>query len=182
MQSEYNLFDDYGELISSTVRRKPRLRGDWIVFYKKPLRKLAEEAPDLATVKIYLWLASKQTFEDYVMTTRKQISITLGFTRQTVAKAIAWLTAHHYLTEQDVEGNRGYLLNPDITVKGAGKKESVSKRWRMVFGTEEPNSQSEVTVNANGMVQRKSQSRGKSDKDNRQVPRKIDKETGEIIS
>ena len=126
---QYSLFTDDGELISTTLTKKPRLAGDWIVFYKGQLKKLAESNVEASTLRVYLWLASKQTFENYVMTTRSTIAEKLNLSKITVHRAINWLICNGYLIEAKVEGNVGYLLNPDITTKGAKNKAEKQTLW-----------------------------------------------------
>ena len=80
-----------GELISDTVTSKPRrLEGEWIVFYKKPLKQLAIEAPPLSVLRIYLYLASKQTFETYVIVTPSKIMSDLGMAKRTFYDGIKY--------------------------------------------------------------------------------------------
>lgn len=129
---QYSLFTDDGELISTTLTKKPRLAGDWIVFYKGQLKRLAESQVEASTLRVYLWLASKQTFENYVMTTRATIATKLNLSKITVHRAINWLIENQYLIEAKVEGNVGYLLNPDITTKGAKNKAERKGLWETI--------------------------------------------------
>lgn len=129
---QYSLFTDDGELISTTLTKKPRLAGDWVVFYKGQLKKLAESNVEASTLRVYLWLASKQTFENYVMTTRKTIAEKLNLSKITVHRAINWLIENQYLIEAKVEGNVGYLLNPDVTTKGAKNKAERKGLWETI--------------------------------------------------
>lgn len=120
-------------MLSTTLTKKQRLRGDFVVFYKGQLQRLATEATELSTIKIYLFLASKQTFESYVMTTRKTIGEKLNLSYITVHRSINWLIDHGYLIEAKVEGNTGYLLNPDVTNRGPKNKEMKSKLWELAL-------------------------------------------------
>ena len=130
---EYSLFDDQGRLISKTVRKKAKLKGDWIVFYKQPLRKLIERTDiEPSILRIYFWLASKQTFENYVMVTRKKIAKDLNLSRNTVFKALKFLQNEGYLKIVDLDGNTGFLLNPVVTVKGAKQKFEKMTMWEKI--------------------------------------------------
>ena len=146
---QYSLFTDNGELISTTLTKKPNLKGDWIVFYKKPLKELAKSDADLSAIKIYLWLSGKQTFENYVMTTRKNIQEELKLSKSTVQRALKWLVNNGYLIIANVEGNTGFLLNPTVTTKGAKNKTERQTLWQLAKERNEIiNEQSNVEQNA----------------------------------
>lgn len=122
---QYRLFDENGGIISDTISRKARMRGDYVSFYKKPLESIAKDITDGSTIRIYLWLCSKQTFENLVLTTRRQIALSLGLTRVTVWKSIKTLESLGYLKELNVEGNTAYLISPVVCNKG--EKQRVKK-------------------------------------------------------
>lgn len=119
MYHEFNLFEDDGKLVSSTISRRKKLGGDWVAFYKGPLKSLAEADVPAATLRVYLWLASKQTFDKFVMTTPTAIANALGLTYESIRKSIRWLETNQYLQVHKIEGNNGYLLNPEKTTRGA---------------------------------------------------------------
>lgn len=130
--SEYNLFDEWtGDLITSTVRKKPRLRGDYIVFYKKALVSLVDVVPNLATFRIYMYLCGKQTFETYVMTTPKAIADKLNLSIKTVRESLKWLERSNYIMRSKLEGNYAILINPSVSNKGAGSAIKRHEEWQV---------------------------------------------------
>ena len=128
---QFSLYDEKtGELISRTTRKEiKRIEGDWIVFFTKPLAKLVEQTNESAIIRVYLWLASKQTFNDYVMTTRNAIVDSLKISRMTCYRAIKWLVNNGYISEVTLDGNKGFFLNPNVTTKGSKNFKDKRNKW-----------------------------------------------------
>lgn len=121
-----------GELISDTVTSKPRrLEGEWIVFYKKPLKQLAVDAPPLSILRIYLYLASKQTFETYVLVSPTKIMRDLGISKKTFYDGIKYLKENGYVQQHEHEGNIAWLLNPNLTTRGRGNNDVKNSLWTL---------------------------------------------------
>jgi len=128
---QFSLYDEKtGELISRTTRKEiKRIEGDWIVFFAKPLAKLIEETNESAIIRVYLWLASKQTFNDYVLVDRKTIYETLKISRMTCYRSIKWLINKGYISEVTLDGNKGFFLNPNVTTKGSKNFKDKKNKW-----------------------------------------------------
>ena len=121
-----------GELLSDTVTSRPRrLEGEWIVFYKKPLKQLAISAPPLSVLRIYLYLASKQTFETYVIVTPAKIMSDLGMAKRTFYDGIKYLKENGYVQQHEHDGNIAWLLNPTLTTRGRGNNSVKNALWSL---------------------------------------------------
>jgi len=128
---QFSLYDEKtGELISRTTRKEiKRIEGDWIVFFAKPLTKLIESTNEAAVIRVYLWLAAKQTFNDYVLVDRKTIYESLKISRMSCYKAIKWLIKNDYISEVRYNGNKGFFLNPNVTTKGSQNFKEKKNKW-----------------------------------------------------
>ena len=121
-----------GEVLSDTVTSRPRrLEGEWIVFYKKPLKQLAISAPPLSVLRIYLYLASKQTFETYVIVTPAKIMADLGMAKRTFYDGIKYLKENGYVQQHEHDGNIAWLLNPTLTTRGRGNNTVKNALWTL---------------------------------------------------
>lgn len=128
---EFNLFDEFtGEQqFHSIKRKKSNLGGGWVAFYKKALKKLVNDVPNLSTLRVYLLLATKQTYQKFVMTTQVQVQKELNMSNSTVYEALKWLKDNKYIQQHNVEGNIGYLLNADVTNCGGANKTKKKELW-----------------------------------------------------
>lgn len=128
---QFSLYDEKtGELISRTTRKETKkIEGDWIVFFAKPLTKLIEQTNESAIIRVYLWLASKQTFNDYVLVNRKTIYESLKISRMTCYRSIKWLVNNGYILEITNDGNKGFFLNPNVTTKGNKNFKAKKNKW-----------------------------------------------------
>ena len=127
---QFSLYDEKtGELISKTIKKKIRIEGDWIVFFAKPLTKLVQDTSESAIIRVYLWLASKQTFNDYVIVDRKTIYETLKISRMSCYKALKWLIKNNYIQEIKENGIKGFFLNPNVTTKGSKNFKAKKSKW-----------------------------------------------------
>lgn len=132
----FSLFDnETGELIArnESVVNNYKLGEDWIVMYQKRLRQLAETVPNLSTIKVYMYLASAQSFDNYIYTTTKQVSLDLDMTYKTTWLAVKWLEDNHYLRRVTPNGVPAFMLNPDVTTKGAKTLQAKKAAWSMTF-------------------------------------------------
>lgn len=123
-------YNAVGELISDTVTSRPRrLEGEWIVFYKKPLKQLAIDAPPLSVLRVYLYLASQQTFETYVIVAPSKIMKDLGMARRTFYDAIRYLKENGFVQQHEHNGNIAWLINPTLTTRGRGNQTVKNALW-----------------------------------------------------
>ena len=150
-----------GELVSDTVTSRPRqLGGEWIVFYKKALKQLVMECPALSVIRIYLYLASKQTFETFVIVTPAKIMSDLQIARKTYYDGMKWLKENGYVQQHEHDGNIAWLLNPTKTTRGRGQQSVKNSLWS---------------------ITNKQAGKGQSATQVQQKKKSIDTETGEIL-
>lgn len=100
-----------------------------MAFYKKPLKKLAIDAPANSVYRVYLYLASKQTFQTFVIVSPKKIMQDLGITDKTYYSAISYLKENGYIQQHEHDGNIAWLLNPNITAKGSANQPVRNALW-----------------------------------------------------
>ena len=130
--AEFNLFDSDGNQHVHNFYRLPKkskLGGGWVAFYKKAIRALLQQAPNFSTLKVYMYMASKQTYQKCVMLTPTAIQQGLGLSSPSVALALKWLKDNDFVQMYKVDGNTGWLLNPSVTVCGGASKQSKKQLW-----------------------------------------------------
>lgn len=126
----YDLFDAEGQQVLHSVRRKKStLGGGWVAFYKKRIRQLIVDCPNFATFKVYMMLASKQTYQKFVIITTTKLAELLNLNRSTVSESLTWLQNNGYLQRHKVDGVTGWLLNAKVTICGAVSKPSKEELW-----------------------------------------------------
>lgn len=129
---EFNLFEESGEqILHSVKRRKVTLGGGWMAFYKRALRKFNQDCPNLSTYKVYMHLASKQTYQKFVLIAPVAIEKDLNMAHKTVFDALKWLQTQGYIQKCELDGNIAWLLNPNVTTQGAKTRYSKQELWRM---------------------------------------------------
>lgn len=130
--AEFNLFDSDGTQQYHSWYRTPqksKLGGGWVAFYKASIKQLINDVPNLSTLKVYLFLASKQTFQKCVMVTPTTIQKELSMSSSTVAVALKWLKDNNFIQMYHIDGNTGWLLNPKSTVCGTATKREKEAIW-----------------------------------------------------
>lgn len=130
MYAVYDLFTGKGEQVLHTVKKKRVGLGQgWIAMYKRAIRRLINECEQLSTLKIYLFLASKQSYQKLIYITPKAIQDELGMAKKTVFTALRWLEKQGYIQRHIIDGNRAILMCPAQTICGTGTKPSKEKLW-----------------------------------------------------
>ena len=132
--AEYNLFDQKGNRTLHSQYKLPKqgkLGGGWVAFYKRSIRALLEECPNFSTMKVYMYIASKQTYQKCAIVKSTHIMKTLHMSSSTVFEALKWLRENDYLQRYEIDGNTGWLLNPSVTGCGGNSKKSKERLWRL---------------------------------------------------
>ena len=120
-----------GKVLQEDVKFGTQNGDGWVIMYREAISLLADTAPDLTTVKVFLKLAAKQGFEDGVKTTKKAISDEIGVSRTQGWRAFKWLKENHYVKERKNRGQTEFLLNPNVTTCGKNKKAKI-ELWQSV--------------------------------------------------
>ena len=128
--------EETGEFISSNEQKLgTKLKEGWIVVYKKALVRLLDECPNFATLKVYLRIASAQTYDTITYITTPYIAKTLGMTYQTAWNAVKWLVRNKYIKKsQNKTGANGFIVNPFVSTCGKG---NFDEKANAFYGDEE---------------------------------------------
>ena len=132
--AEFNLFDAEGNQTLHSQYKLPKigkLGGGWVAFYKRSIRNLIAECPNFSTMKVYLYIASKQTYQKCAIVKNAHIMKTLNMSSSTVHESLKWLKNHDYMQKYTIDGNTGWLLNPSVTGCGGNSKKSKERLWRL---------------------------------------------------
>lgn len=132
--AEFNLFDAEGNQTLHSQYKLPKtgkLGGGWVAFYKRSIRNLIAECPNFSTMKVYLYIASKQTYQKCAIVKNAHIMKTLNMSSSTVHEALKWLRDHDFMQRYTIDGNTGWLLNPSVTGCGGNSKKSKERLWRL---------------------------------------------------
>lgn len=101
-------------------------------MYKKAIRKLLKDYPTYATMRLYLYLSSKQTFQKCVLVTAAKAMEDLNMAQSTYFEAVKWLVEHDYMQRYVVDGVPGWLINPNVS--GCVSKSVKSKKELWALG------------------------------------------------
>lgn len=132
--AEFNLFDAEGNQTLHSQYKLPKtgkLGGGWVAFYKRSIRNLIAECPNFSTMKVYLYIASKQTYQKCAIVKNAHIMKMLNMSSSTVHEALKWLRDHDFMQRYTIDGNTGWLLNPSVTGCGGNSKKSKERLWRL---------------------------------------------------
>ena len=83
-------------------------------MYRESLVDLTLNAP-FAALKVFLNLASKQEFDDEIITTKQAIADELKISYVSIMKAFKWLKENNYIKERKINGQTQFLLNSPVT-------------------------------------------------------------------
>lgn len=152
---EYNEFDANGELISSTITKRPRkLQGRWFFVHSTKVNEYLLKQTSLVKVKILMLIASKMTMASpLVKATKTALAMRSNASTKQVWQAVKDLEADGILIEVKDDGQTGFLINPNFISLGSATRDLHLRLWK------------EYT-----------------DDGHRQLTKKtIDKETGEVL-
>lgn len=134
MQKEFILKDNEGNILKKTSSYVEQLKEGWIVMYKEPLKKLVMECKEYSKVRVFIYIASLQTYDTLVFVSIADVARNIGITYKTAWSCVKWLEEHQYLCRIERDGICGFLINPDFST--CGKKTSKLKKelWDKVKG------------------------------------------------
>lgn len=118
-----------GELIREVVTRgSPNGRG-WVIVYTEKVQELLFKCNSAATLKIFMYLAVNQQFEERgFITTKAAVQEKLGITKKTCIEAFNWLKENMIINETRVNGCSEFMVNPRYVTVGRDKK-AREKEW-----------------------------------------------------
>lgn len=126
MKKVYSIYDDEGLLIKSTSFNDEGLQGGWFVMYKDSILHLLNECKELTKLKVFMFLASRQTFDTLIVTNVTFISKSLKMSYKSAWLAVKWLEDNDYIKRVEIDGVHGFLINPSYTT--CGRKSLKQKR------------------------------------------------------
>lgn len=138
LMRQISLFDmETGELISSHQNvAGSRLKEGWIVVYKEALKDLIMKAPNYATMKVYLYIATSQDYDTVTYISTSFVARKLGMAYQTAWNAVKWLIENNYLRRSEVNGSIGFIVNPLVSTCGRKNYEEKLAAFADSFSTE----------------------------------------------
>ena len=118
-----------GELIREVVTRgSPNGRG-WVIVYTENVQELLLKCNSAATLKVFMFLAVNQQFEERgFVTTKKAVQDKLGIDKKTCITAFNWLKENMVINEYRVNGCTEFMVNPRYVTVGRDKK-AREKEW-----------------------------------------------------
>lgn len=118
-----------GELVREVVTRgSPNGRG-WVIVYTENVQELLLKCNSAATLKIFMYLAVNQQFEERgFITTKAAVQEKLGITKKTCIEAFNWLKENMVINETRVNGCSEFMVNPRYVTVGRDKK-AREKEW-----------------------------------------------------
>jgi len=118
-----------GELIREVLTRgSPNGKG-WVIVYTENTQELLLKCNSAATLKVFMFLAMNQQFEERgFVTTKKYVQETLGIDKKTCICAFNWLKENMIINETRVNGCTEFMVNPRYVTVGRDKK-AREKEW-----------------------------------------------------
>lgn len=118
-----------GELVREVVTRgSPNGRG-WVIVYTENVQELLLKCNSAATLKVFMFLAVNQQFEERgFVTTKKAVQDKLGIDKKTCITAFNWLKENMVINEYRVNGCTEFMVNPRYVTVGRDKK-AREKEW-----------------------------------------------------
>lgn len=118
-----------GELVREVVTRgSPNGKG-WVIVYTENVQELLLKCNSAATLKVFIYLAVNQQFEERgFITTKAAVQEKLGITKKTCIEAFNWLKENMIVNEYRVNGCTEFMVNPRYVTVGRDKK-AREKEW-----------------------------------------------------
>lgn len=118
-----------GELIREVLTRgSPNGKG-WVIVYTENTQELLLKCNSAATLKVFMFLAMNQQFEERgFVTTKKYVQEKLGIDKKTCICAFNWLKENMVINESRINGVTEFMVNPRYVTVGRDKK-AREKEW-----------------------------------------------------
>lgn len=136
MKKQFTLFDDEGTIIKSTTYSDEGLNTGWIVMYKKNIIEILNKCKELTKLKVFMFLASQQTYDSIVVANMAYISKQLKISYKSTWLAIKWLEENQIVVRIVKNGVHGFLINPKYTTCGRKSLKEKRSLWDRMIMTE----------------------------------------------
>lgn len=129
---QVNIYDRRtGRLMSSSTKMVGKTFGvGWVMNQKSQLLNAAKDFTG-STLRVWVFLMGKQTYGDYVLCGTDYLAKELGTNRTVIGQAVRELEERHFLQKVNIDGNRGFILNPNITACGRSAVYTRRALWRI---------------------------------------------------
>ncbi len=120
-----------GSLVSTKFSKAKSSNGKgWSIMYNDKIMQLVRKCDSAATLRVFMYLAAGQQFEERGMiTTKVAVQQSLGITKPTCLNAFKWLKENFIINEYRNEGGyTEFMVNPEYVTIGKDKKKR-QKEW-----------------------------------------------------
>lgn len=125
--------EDTGNVIHDSISKGSQNGKGFVLMYTDKILHLLKECQSASTLKVFMYLATGQQYEDRGMiTTKKAVQESLGITKPTCLEAFRWLKEHFIVNECKVNGCTEFMVNPEYVTIGRDKKKRMDewlRRW-----------------------------------------------------
>ena len=122
-------FDEEGTLLKKSRSSVKTQNGDgWVISYSDKIIDLVINVTQPTILRIFFFIAHRQTFTGGFRATRKFISDTLGIDSKSTYVALKWLIDKYIIDETRIDGQLEFLVNPVYVTIGSDKKSRL-KMW-----------------------------------------------------
>ena len=134
---QVNVYDRRtGKLMSTSTKIIGKTFGvGWVMSQKQQMIEAARTFNG-STCRVWLYLMAKQTYGDYVLVGTDFLARELGTNRTVVGAAIKELEERHYLKRVNIDGNKGFIINPNLTACGRSAVYTRRALWRITEALE----------------------------------------------
>lgn len=120
-----------GALVSTKFSKAKSSNGKgWSIMYNDKILQLVKKCDSAATLRVFMYLAAGQQFEEKGMiTTKVAVQQSLGITKPTCLNAFKWLKENFIINEYRNEGGyTEFMVNPEYVTVGKDKKKR-QREW-----------------------------------------------------
>lgn len=128
--TEILTYDDNGDVTARKFFRGSSNGKGWSIMYNDKILELITKCTSGATLRVFMYLAAGQQFEERGMiTTKVAVQQRLKITKQTCLEAFKWLKQNFIINEYRTEGGyTEFMVNPEYVTIGKDKKKR-QKEW-----------------------------------------------------
>lgn len=118
-----------GEVFSDTTRTGSSNGKGWSIMYNSKILELITSCTSAATLRVFMYLAAGQQFEERGMvTTKKAVQEYLKIDKSTCLEAFKWLKENMVINECKINGCTEFMVNPKYITVGRDKKKR-EREW-----------------------------------------------------
>lgn len=129
---QVNIYDRRtGKLMSTATKIVGKTFGvGWVMSNKRQMIDAAKTFNG-STCRVWLYLMAKQNYGDYVLVGNDFLARELGTNRTVIGNSLRELEERHYIQRVNIDGNRGFILNPNFTACGRSAVYTRRALWNL---------------------------------------------------